>query len=308
MANFTVSDVHVDAALSQISVAWTGAAFDPESIFLGLPVDKESDKFFLFDRGDWHRDQAELRADGTAAKTGGFGVSTDSYKCQEYALRIALTDRVIKNADDGLKPATAITEAVTRGIIRNRSRAWAADFFKTGVWATDLTPTVKWDTHGTSNPVSEVLTAAEQIGTDTDISPEDLVLVLGPAVFKALVNHPDIVNGIKYVGKPAAGAEDMATAFKIGKVVIAKGIYSTSNEGATDATARIYGKNALLIYVPKSPGLLTPAAGYTFRTRARQIKRWRDEDIAGDWIEGSALDDQKLVSKFGGYFFNAAVA
>ena len=63
----TQSQVHVDAILTNISVAYLQRAenFIADKVFPVVPVDKQSDKFFTYDKNDWlrlqHHDRDLLR-------------------------------------------------------------------------------------------------------------------------------------------------------------------------------------------------------------------------------------------------------
>ncbi|NBO09074.1 MAG: hypothetical protein EBV30_06965, partial [Actinobacteria bacterium] len=67
MAQPTSGDVHVDAILTNISVAYIQeqAAYVASRIFPTVPVEKQSDKYFIYTKGDWFRDEAQLRAPAT---------------------------------------------------------------------------------------------------------------------------------------------------------------------------------------------------------------------------------------------------
>ena len=54
-------DVHVNRPLTNISLAYMqdAAAFVADSIFPAIPVMKQSDLYWEYDRDDWNRDEAE---------------------------------------------------------------------------------------------------------------------------------------------------------------------------------------------------------------------------------------------------------
>ena len=60
----TVEDVHVDAALTNISIAYIQQAdhFIAGRAFPRVVVEKQSDKYFSYTQPDWFRDEAEVRA------------------------------------------------------------------------------------------------------------------------------------------------------------------------------------------------------------------------------------------------------
>ena len=76
MTTPTNSAVHVDAALTNISVAFLQNAnnFVAGRVFPNVAVSKQSDRYFVFDRGDFNRDEAEVRAPGTESAGGGYNL------------------------------------------------------------------------------------------------------------------------------------------------------------------------------------------------------------------------------------------
>ncbi|NBR70500.1 MAG: hypothetical protein EBT75_00125 [Proteobacteria bacterium] len=89
----TSSQVHVDAILTNISVAYMQqqANFIASRVFPIVPVSKQSDKFFTYTKNDWFRDEAQRRADATESAGGGYGLSTDTYQARTSATRLVRT-------------------------------------------------------------------------------------------------------------------------------------------------------------------------------------------------------------------------
>ena len=100
----TVSDVHIDRPLSDFAMRYKNAAYIAAQVLSMLKVGKISDKYFTFLKGAWFRDEAAIRAPATASKGGGYGVSTDTYSCDEWAWHDDVSDEVRDNADAPLQP------------------------------------------------------------------------------------------------------------------------------------------------------------------------------------------------------------
>ena len=92
--------------------------------------------------------------------------------------------------------------------------------------------------------------------------------------------------------------------------------FSTNDEGAVEAYDFIQGKQALLLYVARSPGLYEPSAGYTFAWRGvsqgvgatigvtripMRLKKAERVEVEKAW-------DNKVVASDMGYFWTNAVA
>ena len=75
------------------------------------------------------------------------------------------------------------------------------------------------------------------------------------------------------------------------------------------------GANALLLYTPPSPGLMTPSAGVTYVWRPmvnggaiQYIRKGREERPRKDWIESHSFFAQVATETQSGYFFSSAAS
>lgn len=332
----TSSDVHVDAALTNISVAFIQDAshFVAGQVFPTVPVSKQSDKYFTINRGDFNRDEAQVRAPGTETAGGGYRLdNTPSYFCDVHGFHQDIPDQVAANADAALDLEWQATMYVTTKLLIQREVNWAATYFAGGLWDNDYdgvsaTPgtneTTQWSDTTSGDPIGDIRAARTTVLGNTGFEPN--TLVVGQEVYDAIVDHPDIVDRVKYSGGVGNGnpamvnGQTLAALFDLDRVLVSKSIKNTAAEGATETSAFIGGKKALLVYTPRVPGLMTPAAGYTFTWR-NYLSAANDQGIAisrfdGESmqlkrsirIEGECAYDQKLVSAELGYFWDTIVA
>lgn len=314
----TPSDVHIDAALNNLSLAFMQSAenFVAGRVFPNVPVDKQSDKYFTFDRSYWFRDEMKKRGDGTESHGAGFSISNDSYSADVWSLHKDLGRQTLGNADAGLDlDNAAVSFLATQKMIR-QEKQFATDFFASSKWTTDYTPGTLWS-DGASDPIGDVETAKETVLKSTGMMPNKLVL--GYPVWKALRQHPDLVARVdrgQTSGNARVSLETAAAIFEVDEVLVTKAIENTANEGATASYDFIGGKHALVCHTPSAPGLLVPAAGYTFSwtgmpgatVLGTTVKRWWSDDRSAWRYEIDAAFDMKIVSADLGYFFASVVA
>lgn len=317
--NPVASDVHVNGPLTNISVAFTQDAggFVADRAFPNVPVDKQSDLYYTYPKGEWNRDEMKKRADATESAGGGYTVATDSYFADVWALHKDVSDRVRGNADSVLRPDREATEWLTMQAMISREVRWATNFFTTSVWATDVTPSVLWSAGG-STPIEDIRLGIKTVLRNTGYKPN--TLVLGADVYYILIDHADIIDRVKYGAQPGRVSQvdlpELQSLFKIPNILVMEGIRNTAAEGATAAHSFIGGKHALLCYASPSPGLMTPSAGYTFSWNGylgatadgRRITKFRMEHLRSDRVEIEMAYAQKTVASDLGYFFNGAVA
>jgi hypothetical protein len=313
----TAGDVHVNTPLSMISIAYLQNAthFVADQVFPNIPVTKQSDRYYTYDRGEFNRDEMKKRAPGTESAGGSYTLdNTPTYYADVYAFHKDIPDQVRSNSDAVLNPDREATEYVSHKALIKREKLWAGKYFINGVWTNNDT-TADWAniTDG-GEPISDIRTGKRTVLESTGYEPN--TLVLGKQVYDVLADNPDVierVNAGQTPGNPAMGTlMAMMTLFEIEKILVMKSIENTAIEGQTPVHSFIGGNNALLVYSAPSPGLMTPSGGYTFSwtgftgagDSGGRIKRFRMEEKESDRVEIQMSFDQKLVSADLGYFFD----
>lgn len=325
----TPGDVHVNTPLTQISVAYlqNQTEFVASQICPVIPVSKQSDRYYVYNRGDFFRDQMQLRAPGTQAAQVGYKLdNTPTYFCNVWAESKAIPDELRANADDVVNMDRDTTEFLSQQALIRREKIFASSLFAKGKWGTDLTGKaanpgagefLQWNDSG-SSPIEGIRAGKLAIKQATGYAAN--TLCLSEPVWNALIDHPDIIDRLKYgqtSGRPAmVTREALAAILEIDRVLVMGAIENTAAEGATASHSFIGGKNALLCHCAMRPGLMTPSACYTFAwtgllgagAEGNRIKKYRWEIIGSDIVEIEMALDVKLVASELGYFFSDAVA
>jgi hypothetical protein len=325
----TPGDVHVNAPLTNISVAFLQSASDfiAAKVFPNIPVSKQSDRYYVYNRGDFNRDEMEIRAPGTESNGSGYTLdNTPTYFADRWSVHKDIPDEVRANADAALSPDREATVFVTTKALIRREKLFVDRYFKSGVWATNITgvnsapsgaQVLRWN-DGSSTPIINVRDAKRTIRQSTGFEPNKLIL--GRAVYDALVDHPTIIDRLKYgqtAGSPAKGnLQALAALFEVDEIMVMNAIENTSKEGQTAAHAFIGGKHAMLVHSATAPGLMTPTAGYTFSwtglmgngIEGNRIRQFRLEREGVDRVEIDMCFDMKMVAADLGYFWNTIVA
>lgn len=312
----TQQDVHVDAMLTNISVAYLQSqdAYIASKVFPIVPVQKQSDKYWTFPKNDWFRDEVRKRADSTESAGGGFTLSTDNYFCDVWAFHKDIGAQTLANADAGVDLERNTVQFLTQRMLLRQEIQWVTDFFTTSKWATDVTPANLWSDYSASDPIEDIETGKEAILSVTGLFPN--TLVVGYQVYRKLKNHPDIIDRIKYTTAQNVTPQLLARMFEVENFYVAQAIKATNLEGETAAYAFAHGKHALLCHVAPTPGLMTPSAGYTFGWSGVSgglgtsigVSSFDLRNIKSTRYEAEMAWSNKIVSNDLGYFFNGAVA
>ena len=307
----TSTDVHVDAVLTNMSVAYQqeAYAFVAARAFPVVNVAKQTDLYFTYSQADFMRDQVQRRADGTESAGTGYGLSTASYSCDVWALHKDIGDQTRANSDNPLNPDMDATRFLSQQMLIRQEVQWASDAFTTGIWGTDATPSPLWDA-ASSTPIADVETAKNTVLTNTGYVPN--TVILSYKAFSALVDNADIVDRIKYTSQDSVTEELLARVFNVDRVLVMASVYNSAAEGAAASYSQVGDKDVLVCYTPSAPGLMVPSAGYTMNWSgvsaglgtSSAISRYRMDTLRADRIEIEAAFDFKIVSAALGYFLS----
>lgn len=309
-------DLHVDALTGPV-IGYRNPDYIYSQMFSEVSVKKQTDIVPQYEQSPWFRDQASIRARGTASAGGGFSTDvTLKYRCERYSFRTEIADEDRDNADEPWQLDLAKAMFVADKIQMRKEIAMADDFFKTGVWQTDKTggtDFTKWSDYGASQPLVDMASFHDTI--EGDIGMEANILAMGKQVWSKLRWHPDLIDLIKHTQIPDIQPERVATFGGFDKVLVGRAIKTTAVEGTAESSVtytRVWGKNFIMLHVPKAPSPFTPSAGYTYVWNrvpgaSMWIKRMRDEEREVDIIEGNTYFDQLLIVKRAGLFGSGAV-
>ena len=312
-----VTDVHVNALLTQVSIAHFNEpnAYVADKVFPFVFVPKRTDIYPVYDRGFFFADEGDdmKRAPGTKASRTGFQVTTtNTYTCENWAIGFPIPDELRANSDEPFDMDRDGTKLITELLLIRRERAFAADFMASSVWANDTSVSPKWD-DVTSDPIADVKARARVIQQAIGRRPN--TLVIGRIVKDRLMDHPDILDRIK--GGATTGNVAIATnqiiaqILDVESILVGEAIYRSSAEGATLTLAPIMDDDALLIYVPSRASILNPAAGYTFvwesvaagRNSPQFMRKYREGPENQDVLENHTWFDHVATETNAGEFF-----
>ena len=321
----TMQNAHIDRAMTNISVAYLqdASAFIADKVFPIVPVKRQSDVYYQYNKEDFMRDEAQVRGAATESAGGDYGVEAkEPYYCRKHAFHKDVTPEERANYDQPLDADKDATDFVSQKMLIRREMQWAATFFKAGIWGTNIQgaaaasegKTIKWNL-ATSNPIKDVTEASVKMASTTGYKPN--VLVLSPFAFNALKNHEDILDRIKYTQRGIVTTDLLATLFEVEKVLVAWSVVNAAPKGAKADVSFIMGKHALLCYAAPAPALRKPSAGYIFAwtglegsgAYGNRIVRL-PMDMLGlgtERIEGEIAFDAKQVCADLGVFFEDIV-
>jgi hypothetical protein len=305
------SQLHIDQALTNVSVNYQNADLVAERMFAPVPVGKQSNKYFIGSKYNLRADD-DRRRPGTVANEIDWQYSTDTYYADGHALRAVIPDEWRENVDQPIDLDVDATQNLTEKIQLSKEVALAA-YLVANATTVDMA-SKKWD-DDSKDPIKEIDTQKETIAKATGKRPN--VLMVSRPVFRGMRNNAKVVGrvtaaiGGQVDDRNLVTAAQLANLLEVNELIIADAVKLTSNEGATEVMDFVWGKYAALFYRPPAPGLRTIAWGYHFKwnvgVMGRLVKRYREENRESDIIESQEYYDQKLVVLGAGLLFSNVV-
>lgn len=337
MPMLTPSQVHIDAPLTNLTLAYLQSAdnFIADKVFPIVDVDKQSDKYYIYDRENFNRSgQRKQLAPRTRPERIGMSLSNDNYFADVFGLATDFDEQTLANEDAALETRAMGAQMLIHNMLIDREKDFVTNFFSDGIWGTNwdgvanadndtAAEVTNWDDYTNSTPIVDVRRLARTVQLKSGgFKPNTMVVT--KAVRDVLVDHPDILarlNGGATVSNTALVTDaKLAEIFEVERFFVMEAIENTAAEGATESNSFIGGNDVLLCYTPSSAGLRSPAAGLTFA--------WNSlpgvsnlgvtvESFTGDFlrVEGIAEEihvklayDMKIVGSDLGGFINSVLA
>jgi hypothetical protein len=323
--NYTVRGVHINQALSSMSVGYHPQGMIAEQIFPVVPVQHESDDYYFWDKGQRFRvdrtdGKASLRADGARARQMNFGAVPKTYTCEEYAYETFITDRQRANADAALQLEITKTRAVQDLVLLDQELRIANLVMNpaNNTNSVTLSGTSQWNNASfVSQPTSGPAFSNIKLALDTGMEAirqatgglDPNVIVITKPVARVMSRDIGLVDYVKYTHSDLLVAGLLPPNLWGMKVVIPGATYTNTVEGeAVTSFTDVYGKNVWLGYVAPQPGLDILTYGAIFRSREWQVKQWRDEAIDTTFYRPSFVQTEQLIAPDCGYLIQNAVA
>lgn len=293
----------VRGPLQNVSIMYRNGAYIGDRVF--PIVDRVSPKALIttYKKGAFFRDEAELRAPGTAAPEGGFKLGSANVTLKEYAFAQGVTDEDRRDAKvAGAPPVQPEQDAIeyVSGRIDLKKERLVASMVLAGTWSGVAGEDVEglWAAGAGNTFIDDVEARIETIRKNTGLRPN--VLLISASVLPAIKKESSVLDRIKYTERGVVTAALIAAMFELDEVLIGDAIYSDAEEAAdgddfngVDVWEKNAGKgSAFLFYRPAKAGLKVPMPGIQARGayedgKSRRITTWREEKFHRDMYEAA---------------------
>ena len=314
------SDMRLDAMLTNLLLGYGSQAIIADKIFPKVTVADPTGKFFIWDQTNGLNITGldPRRADDAKVKLIEFGISQDTYKCDQYALGRRLPDSFVKNAMNVLSLRENTARMVVDTLDTYREQAAATLAFTNANYDSSLRVTLatndRWSqvSNASSNPIEDIAGAKHDMLKQVGVVPgAKLRLVIGPDGERYLRNHDKIKDQVKYTygtGWNNMSLDAIAPIIGVDEIVVGRSRYNTAKDGQTASPGFIWTTHAALLMVQDMPVINAPSFGYTFVPghTPRTVESYRPEGTKSEEINVNEMWDLKICMTKAGYFFNNA--
>jgi hypothetical protein len=309
-----IQDTFADPLLTQYSVKYQNdlEGFICEKIFPQVMVNKKTGFYFTYGKENLRIPSSRRRKFSRANRIEWNVAKTPYGPLFEHSLEDGIEDDLMDQYDAPLEPRQDSVETLTEMLYLEKEYNLAQQLADASIITqnTTLGSTQQWDayTNANSKPFLAIQTGIDAVRKNSLRAPN--TMWMGYPVWSKLINHPDMIDRVKYTQISALTIDMMKSLFPgITNVFIGSAVYNTAKEGQTDATDFVWGKNFWVGYVPGSPKLREPALGYHLQLKAaRMIDRWDDRSVKAEFVRITDYYEPKLVTATAAYGIFSAVS
>lgn len=302
----------VDAVLTNFARGYANQEFIAGVIAPVVDVPSRSSRTLRFGKESFRRLQTR-RAPGSPILTVQYGYASDPVSLQQDALQGLVPIETSEEAArvPGINMGQTAVQMVldqldlgleidTAALVRTAASYPASN-------KVTLSGADQWSDPA-SDPKADIDEAKEAIRRLIGRYPT--TLVLGPAAFNALSNHPKIKEQFKYTNSESITEAMLARYFALREVVNGKGVFLPDGAADSAPATDIWGKDAILAFVPQGSNWMMPGFAYTYRLQGYPMVEspWYDRDIKS-WKYPTTMERRPYhVGADAGFLFTNAAA
>jgi hypothetical protein len=310
MSGTTTSAFYVDPLLTNLSIAYQPQMFIADQVFPRIGgLTKPSGQYYKFLKERFGPIPETYRAPGTRAREVDWQTELETFITNQRALigKVTDEDREAQDAPIQLEQTTA--ENTTELLMLDREIRVRDKLVDTAEYpaahVNTLVGTDQWSDPDDSTPVADVQAAKTQLRS-IGIVPN--TMVIASDVYDALFLNDDVQGRISANSDRILTLDLLRRLFGVENILVPASVYNTANAGQDANLIDLWTDFVWLGYVAPRLGLRIMTFGVTFEYRARQVRRWREEDKRTDFLEVWEQVGEEIVSNEAGYLFADVLA
>lgn len=311
----TSRDVYIDRLLSNVAMGYRPQGFIADMIFPVAPVQRQSDKYPVFSRADRLRRQNTKRARGNEARIITQDVGSDTFYCENYALKTQLFLEDRENMDPALYQQLA--NGRTTFLMDHLYLDWevrVANQVTSGSNVGSYSAVSSGWTGAGADPLADLNTAIDNVQDSTGIRPNRIVM--GLDAWRAFRRNSTVRN-IIFGSNNGGGYPNIGQAtslLEVDQIMVGGAFQNTGDEGLAEALANVWGDSVLVYYAPPAPTVDNPSFGYSFRWSRPSIPDLQverhpyDSKTKAEEVEAGYYQDEKITGADYGFLLTAVTS
>lgn len=310
----------VDPVLTSIARRYAPnvGGFISDRLMPAIPTATLSAQYPIFDESYWFAQLTDNKyEDRSPTKEVNFTWSTDTYLCEEYALKTSITELERLQAHPAIRLERSKTEFLNlqMALAREIRAAAILDVISAGGGITsantfDANP--NWD-QATATIEADIKTGVLAVYDKIGYVPNTLVIPYKVAYAMAVQEDIRAILTYNTTGvsrDPLVLGDRLLPAVIHGMdVVIPTGAQkNTAAEGATKSITEIWGDKVRLLYVDPSATWGQPSVAYRMVHTAPTVTRWRQADPDVEYVRQMERVDEKITAPDAGYVISGALS
>lgn len=311
MGSATGRDLHIDQVLSQMAMGYRPSGFIADMIFPTVNVQKQSDLYMVYNRGDRTRVEDTTRAPGTLARRVTEDTGSATYFAKNYALAASVVLEDKANADPMMLSQLVNGKAtyILDKLLLDWERRVALMVTSGSNVGSSSAVTSAWN--GAGNPIGNINTALDNVWGANGVRPNRIVM--GINAWKSF-RRDSTVRGLIFGSNNGGGypnTQQAAALLDVDEILIGGAYQNTAQEGQSETLASIWNDQVLAYVAPSAPSMDKPSFGYNFRWAAAglpnmQVERHPyDSRIKAELIEAGYYQDEKVTGASYGFLLKS---
>lgn len=299
----------VNPVLTQFSIDYINQEYIGDKIFPKVQVGSEKGTYYLFSGKDRFTVPPALRrAPGAQFQRGTWSVSSGTYVCEEDAEEIPVDKRLQATALNPLDVFRDATEVATDHVLLRREKR-ILDAITNTTTFTSYTAAVaaadRWDNAG-SDPIQYIQNIANTVRTNCGSWPNTFVIPMN--VWLYLQNHDVVTDRLKNTDDKILTEGVFGKMVGIDKILVAKAVYNSAEEGQTVSLAETMGKYAFFAWVNPQPSLMKPSVGYIIESMGFKVENYFENQTDSDVVRARCVYDLEFTALDCGYLLSTVIS
>lgn len=299
--------VHFNRPLTRMMVEFTPPEYVADRICKRVPVENDSDDFYVMDKSAFNQVNDE-RADGATENEIDQGWSLDYYRVGYHGLKSKVTDKQRKNNSSGIDLERLAAENIKRNILNRLEQRVFGSGGLLRTAANNVTSANRdWTNASTATPRVHCELGINAVEDACGLTPNTIVLT--PKVARTIIGTAEYQAERHFTVDMStqSGAADLPKYIYGMEAVYVGALLNTAKKGQAASLSRLMSDDVWLGYI--APGevgdkVMTHSVLIVTEEYAR---RWRDDEIEADYVAYNFNYAVKKIASECGYLMTSVL-